>query len=101
MTVTTTPKISTSSAANCMGSSAGLAGTRTTSPPGTVEALDRGLLAGDAGDDDVALGGRGLGADDHVVAVEDPGVDHGLAPDPEHEQLAVTREVRPAGAWSR
>ena len=51
------------------------------------------LLAGDAGDDDVARFGRGLLAHDDVVAVEDAGVDHGLAADPQHEEHAVAGEV--------
>ena len=37
--------------------------------------------------------GLGLLADDDVVAVEDAGVDHRVAPHPEHEQLAVAGEV--------
>ena len=57
------------------------------------ERLDRGLVAGDAGDDDLAVVGLGLLAGDHVVAVEDAGVDHRVAPDPEHEQVALAREV--------
>ena len=57
------------------------------------EGLHRGLLARDAGDDGVAGIGRGLLAHDHVVAVEDAGVDHGVAADPHHEELAVAGEV--------
>jgi hypothetical protein len=34
-----------------------------------------------------------LGADDDVVAVEDAGVDHRLAADAQHEQVAVSGEV--------
>src|SRR5205807_290594 len=57
------------------------------------EGLDRGLLAGDAGDDDVALLGGGLLTDDDVVAVEDAGLDHGVAPHAEHEHRALAGEV--------
>ena len=71
MTVTTRPKIWTSSASNTIGSSRGLAGTSTTLSPSAVEGLDRGLLAGDAGDHDLALLGLGLGPGDDEVAVED------------------------------
>src|SRR5438270_729939 len=42
---------------------------------------------GDAG------GGRVLVAGDDVVAVDDPGLDHRVAPNPEHEQLALAGEV--------
>ena len=34
-----------------------------------------------------------LGAGHHEVAVEDAGVDHRVAPDPQHEQVAVAGEV--------
>ena len=37
--------------------------------------------------------GLGLLADDDVVAVEDAGVDHRVAPNLEHEQLPVSGEV--------
>ena len=37
--------------------------------------------------------GVGLLAHDDVVAVEDAGVDHGVAPDADHEELAVAGEV--------
>ena len=57
------------------------------------ERFDRGLLAGDAGDDDVALLGGGLLADDDVVTVEDAGLDHRVAPHPQHEHRAFTGEV--------
>ena len=40
----------------------------------------------------------GLLAHDDVVAVEDAGVDHRVAPDPQHEELAVAGEVLRAGA---
>src|SRR3954452_19396795 len=55
--------------------------------------LDGALFAGKAGDDDVALLGRGLRSGDDVVAVEDAGVDHRVAPYAEHEQVAVASEV--------
>src|SRR5690606_17432427 len=58
-----------------------------------VEGLDRRLVARDAGHHDVPrVGGRLRPADD-VVAVEDAGLDHRVAPDPEHEQLALAGEV--------
>ena len=40
------------------------------------------------------LSAIGCDADDDVVAVEDAGVDHRLAADPQHEQVAVAGEVR-------
>ena len=39
------------------------------------------------------VAGGGLVAGDHEVAVEDAGVDHRVAADPQHEQLAVAGEV--------
>ena len=39
------------------------------------------------------LSAVGLGPHDDEVAVEDAGVDHRLAPDPQHEQLAVAGEI--------
>ena len=62
-------------------------------PVGGLIRLDRRLAVGDAGNDDVALLGGGLLDDDHEVAVEDAGVDHRVAADPEHEQIAVAGEV--------
>jgi hypothetical protein len=56
--------------------------------------LDRRLLAGDSRHHDVALVGRRLRADDDIVAVEDPGVDHRVAAHADHEELAVAGEVR-------
>jgi hypothetical protein len=44
--------------------------------------------------------GRRLLADHHEVAVEDPGVDHGVAPDPQHEQGALAGEVGGHGTSS-
>ena len=48
------------------------------------EALDGGLIV-DHGHHDLALVGGGLTADHHQIPVEDAGVDHGVAPDPEGE----------------
>ena len=39
------------------------------------------------------LSASGCDADDDVVAVEDAGVDHRLAADPQHEEVAVAGEV--------
>ena len=58
-----------------------------------VVGLDGGLVARDAGDDDLAPLGGGLGPGDDEVAVEDAGVDHGVPTDPQHEQVAVPGEV--------
>ena len=76
-----------------MSSSTSFAGPQDDLAPLAQEGLDRRFLARDAGDDDVAVVGGVLLAHDHVVAVEDPGVDHRVAPDPEHEQVAVAGEV--------
>ena len=57
------------------------------------ERLDRRLLAGDAGDDGLAVLGRGLAAHDDVVAVEDAGLDHRVAAHAQHEEVAVAGEV--------
>ena len=51
------------------------------------------LVAGDAGHHDVALLGHLLGPGHDEVAVEDAGLDHRLAPDPEHEEVALAAEV--------
>lgn len=57
------------------------------------EGLHGALLAGDTGHDGVAAVGRGLLADDDVVAVEDAGADHRVAPHADHEELAAAGEV--------
>ena len=83
----------TSAGSKTISSSVGVLGPEhdLVAPP--EEGLDRGLLARDPGDDGVARIGRRLLAHDDVVAVEDAGVDHGVAADPEHEELAVAGEV--------
>ena len=58
-----------------------------------VEGLDGGLVARDAGHDDLAPLGGGLGPGDDEVAVEDARVDHRVPTDPQHEQVAVPGEV--------
>ena len=58
-----------------------------------VVGLDRRLVAGDTGDDDVAFSCGGLAVAHDVVPVEDADVDHRLAPDPQHEQFTVSGEV--------
>ena len=55
--------------------------------------LHRRLAAGDPDDGDVAVEHLRLLGGDDVVAVEDPEIDHRLATDPQHEQLAVAGEV--------
>ena len=92
-TVTTLPNTSTSSASNTIGSSRGLCGNERDLAVRTLERLHGRLLARDAGDHDVAVDDRADLAAHHVVTVEDARIDHGIAPDPEHEQLAVAREV--------
>jgi hypothetical protein len=57
------------------------------------EGLDRRLFAGDAGDDDLTVLGRGLAAHHDEVAVEDAALDHRIAADPQHEEVAVAGEV--------
>ena len=74
-----------------MGERAALAGVSTTLPRRRVKVLTVRLVVGDPGHDDVAVLGVGLLAHDHVVAVEDAGLDHRLAPHPQHEQRARAR----------
>ena len=62
-------------------------------PPRRLKVLTVRLVVGDPGHHDVAVVGVGLLADDHVVAVEDAGVDHRLPPDPQHEDRARAGEV--------
>ena len=57
------------------------------------EVLHGPLVPGNPGHHEVAGLGGPLDPHDHVVAVQDAGVDHGLATDPEHEQVAVAREL--------
>src|SRR6266550_324266 len=56
-----------------------------------LEALDCGV-AFDQGDHDGAVGSLVLGADEHQVVIEDAGVDHAVAANPEQE-VAVLRQV--------
>ena len=91
--MTTLPNTVTSPGSNTMSSSAGFAGRSVILPRLREVGLDRRLLAGDAGHDDVAVLGRRLLADHHVVAVEDAGLDHRVAADPQHEELPVAGEV--------
>ena len=55
------------------------------------EGFDGGFAI-DHGSDDVALVAIFLGTDDDVVAVADGGIDHGIALDLEHEELALADE---------
>ncbi len=57
------------------------------------EGLDGGLVTGHTGHDDVTGFGFGLLAHDHEVAVEDAGIDHGVATHPEHEERPGPGEV--------
>ena len=91
--MTTLPKTCTSSGRNTIGSSRVVRREQHDLAAPAREGLHRGFLAGDAGDDDVAVAGFGLVAGDHVVAVEDAGLDHRVAPDAQHEQVALAREV--------
>src|SRR2546430_850367 len=56
-----------------------------------LETLDRGV-AFDQGDDDRAVGSLVLGTDEHQVVVEDAGVDHAVATNPEQE-VAILRQI--------
>src|SRR5215217_1312129 len=68
-------------------------------PAAAEEVLDRGLglLVGDEGGDHVAVVGRVLTADDHVVAVFQPYGDHRLSADLEHEELTLADQLTREG----
>ena len=92
-TVTTLPNTATSSASNSIGASRAFDGQQGDLAALAGERLDRGLVAGDAGHDDVAVVGRALGVAHDVVAVDDGGLDHRVAPHPQHEEVALAGEV--------
>ena len=92
-TVTTRPNTATSSAGNSMGERRSFGGQQGDGAALALVGLHGGLVAGDPGDDDVAVVGGGLGPADDVVAVDDGRLDHRVAPDPQHEQVALAREV--------
>ena len=58
-----------------------------------VEGLHRGLLVVEAGHHQIAVVRRVLDPGHHAVAVEDAGVDHRVAADPQHEQVALAGEL--------
>ena len=70
-----------------------LAGTSDTLPPLRVYVLTVASSPGMPATTMSPLSAVGLRAGDDEVAVEDAGVDHRLASDPEHEQIAVAGEV--------
>src|SRR5690606_30841251 len=75
------------------GGEAGIGRQESDLAPTAPVGLHGGLVAGDAGHDDVAVLGRRLGPAHDVVAVDDGGLDHGVAAHPQHEQVAVAGEV--------
>ena len=83
----------TSPASNSMGWSRALAGSRTTLLPLRVKVLTVPSSPGMPATTMSPLRTLDLLAHDHEVAVEDAGVDHGVAPDPHHEDRPVSGEV--------
>ena len=76
-----------------MGRESGLAGVSTTLPSLVENVFTVASLVGDAGHHDVTLLRVGLLADHDEVALDDAGVDHRVALDPQHEQRAGAGEV--------
>src|SRR6266581_3507577 len=72
---------------------AGVGGLERDRGAAAAEALERRLLLVDQSDDDVAGVGRFGAADERDVAVEDAGVDHGIAAHFEREMIAGRKQV--------